>query len=256
LNLLLQRGNYFRIKLNIMSNTSKYNIYCDESCHLEHDHQKVMVLGAVWCPAEKTTQIFSQLREIKTKHGFGRNFEIKWTKISPAKTDFYLNIVNYFFDEPDLHFRGLVVTDKDKLKHKIFNQDHDTWYYKMYFHMLNVIFFPDNKYRIYLDIKDTRSSWKLKQLHDVLCNNIYDFSRNIIESVQTVRSHEVGIIQLADLFIGALAYVNRNLDTSEAKVKIVDQIKQRAGYTLENNTLIREEKFNLFFWNPKTEKRI
>ncbi len=27
-----------------------FNIYCDESCHLEHDREKVMVLGAVWCP--------------------------------------------------------------------------------------------------------------------------------------------------------------------------------------------------------------
>jgi len=24
-----------------------YNIYCDESCHLEHDRQPVMVLGAI-----------------------------------------------------------------------------------------------------------------------------------------------------------------------------------------------------------------
>lgn len=24
-----------------------YNIYCDESCHLEHDRQKVMVPGVV-----------------------------------------------------------------------------------------------------------------------------------------------------------------------------------------------------------------
>lgn len=27
-----------------------YNIYCDESCHLEHDRQKAMVLGGIWCP--------------------------------------------------------------------------------------------------------------------------------------------------------------------------------------------------------------
>ena len=33
-----------------------YNIYCDESCHLEHDHLGVMALGAVWCPAEKGTR--------------------------------------------------------------------------------------------------------------------------------------------------------------------------------------------------------
>jgi len=27
-----------------------FNVYCDESCHLENDKQKVMVLGAVWSP--------------------------------------------------------------------------------------------------------------------------------------------------------------------------------------------------------------
>lgn len=27
-----------------------YNVYCDESCHLEHDGQKTMGLGAVVCP--------------------------------------------------------------------------------------------------------------------------------------------------------------------------------------------------------------
>ncbi len=31
-----------------------FNVYCDESCHLENDHRKVMVLGAVWCPFDKT----------------------------------------------------------------------------------------------------------------------------------------------------------------------------------------------------------
>ncbi len=32
--------------------TELVNRYCDESCHLEHDQQKVMVLGAVWIPEE------------------------------------------------------------------------------------------------------------------------------------------------------------------------------------------------------------
>ena len=26
-----------------------YNIYCDESCHLENDDKPVMLLGAIWC---------------------------------------------------------------------------------------------------------------------------------------------------------------------------------------------------------------
>ena len=29
------------------------NIYCDESCHLEHDKARAMLLGAISCPASE-----------------------------------------------------------------------------------------------------------------------------------------------------------------------------------------------------------
>ena len=29
---------------------SVFNVYCDESCHLEHDGIPTMVIGAAWCP--------------------------------------------------------------------------------------------------------------------------------------------------------------------------------------------------------------
>jgi len=111
----------------------KFNVYCDESCHLENDRQKVMVLEAVWCPVEKVREISVRLREIKKKHGLPSNFEVKWTKISPAKSQFYLDWVDYFFDDDDLHFRALIIHDKSLLRHEAFpDQDHDIWYYKMY----------------------------------------------------------------------------------------------------------------------------
>lgn len=43
--------------------TRVFNVYCDESCHLENDRQKAMVLGAVWCPLEKTREIAVRIRE-------------------------------------------------------------------------------------------------------------------------------------------------------------------------------------------------
>lgn len=86
-----------------------YNVYCDESCHLENDHQQVMVLGAVWCPQEKAREISVRLREIKVHHGLPPEFELKWTKVSPAKARFYLDVMDYFFDDDDLFFRALIV---------------------------------------------------------------------------------------------------------------------------------------------------
>jgi hypothetical protein len=33
--------------------TQAFNIHCDESCYLEHDRQKIIVLSAILCPLEK-----------------------------------------------------------------------------------------------------------------------------------------------------------------------------------------------------------
>lgn len=226
-----------------------YNVYCDESGHLEHDHLPVMVLGAVWCPLDKVREISTRLREIKRQHGLSPQFEVKWAKVSPARQDFYLSVLDYFFDDDDLHFRALIVPDKTKLTHAEFNQTHDEWYYKMYFDMLKVILSPQSRYRIYLDIKDTCGAAKVANLHQVLSNTMYDFSREIIERVQLVRSHEVVILQLADLLIGAIAYANRGLTTSPAKLTLVERFRQRSGYSLTRTTLLREEKVNLFRWH-------
>ena len=226
-----------------------FNVYCDESCHLEHDQQKAMVLGALWCPLEKRRGIAVRLREIKQKHGLPPGFEMKWTKVSPAKTSLYLDLVDYFFDDDDLHLRALIVPDKSKLQHDaVPGQDHDTWYYKMYFDMLKVIFRPDARYRVYLDIKDTQGSGKVAKLHDVLCNNMYDFSRDVIERLQLVHSNEIEQLQLADLLIGAVSYLNRGLHGNRAKEALVARVQERSGYSLLKTTLHREEKLNLFRW--------
>lgn len=227
-----------------------FNVYCDESCHLENDRQKAMVLGAVWCPLDKSREIAVRLREIKQKHGLSPFFEAKWTKVSPAKKEFYLNLVDYFFDDDDLHFRALIVPDKSLLRHNAFSgQDHDGWYNKMYFDMLKVIFKPDARYRIYLDIKDTRGAQKVDDLHEVLCNDRYDFSRRIIERLQLVHSHEIEQLQLADLLIGAVGYLNRGLHGNAGKMAIVERMQHRSGYDLTRTTLLREEKMNIFRWH-------
>lgn len=227
-----------------------FNVYCDESCHLENDRQKAMVLGAVWCPLDKTREIAVRLREIKQKHGLPPHFEVKWTKVSPGKQQLYLDLIDYFFDDDDLYFRSLIVPNKSLLRHDAFpGQDHDTWYYKMYFDMLKVIFRPSARYRIYLDIKDTRGAQKVAKLHEILCNDRYDFSRKVIEWLQLVHSHEIEQLQLADLLIGAIAYLNRGLEGNAGKEALIERMQQRSGYDLTRTTLLREEKMNIFRWH-------
>ena len=53
---------------------SIYNIYCDESCHLPNDRQSIMTLGLIWCPLNKTREIATRIREIKSRHGLSKRF--------------------------------------------------------------------------------------------------------------------------------------------------------------------------------------
>lgn len=224
------------------------NIYCDESCHLENDDVKIMGLGAVWFPKRKKEEIFDRVREIKVKHGLPPWFEIKWHKVSPAKEDFFLDIVDYFFDDDDLHFRCLIVPDKTKLDHAAYNQTHDDFYYKMYFDLIKIILTPECAHHIYLDIKDTKSQDKILKLQDYLRRTHYDFEKKIIKKVQHIRSHEAQALQLVDLLLGAIVYFHRELSTSSTKLKIIQKIKHRSGYNLNQNTLPKEDKLNLFIW--------
>ena len=228
-----------------------YSIYCDESCHLEHDRIAPMVLGAVWCPSIKAKEITKRLIEIKSHYNLEHKDELKWIKISPNHFHLYMDIIDYFFDDDDLHFRGLVIPDKNLLDHEQFGQTHDEWYYKMFFNLLSPIIDPKKRYAISLDYKDTNGHQRIQKLRDVLSNNFYDFDRNVIDQIILVKSHQVELIQLADILAGALSYNFRNLVTNRGKIAIIDRIKQRSGYRLTNTTLLREEKFNLFVWKPQ-----
>ena len=232
-----------------------YNVYCDETCHLEHDGINDMVIGAVWCPQEKLREINQRIREIKIRNGISPTAELKWTKISPAKTVAYKDIIDYFFDDDDLHFRAIIIPDKFKLNHKAFHQTHDDWYYKMYFDMLKVILSPADRYEIYIDIKDTHSYRKAQKLKEICSNSMYDFSQSVIQRLQPVRSDEIQIMQLVDILIGAVGYQNRlfpdGFVQSQAKLDVIDLIKKRSNYTLTRTTLLREDKCNLFVWDAR-----
>jgi len=229
------------------------NIYCDESCHLEFDRQSAMVLGAVWCPASNRAELGRKIKGVKRRFGMPPAFEIKWTKVSPGRLDFYLALVDLFFDERLLRFRAVVVPDKTALDHERYDQTHDDFYYKIWYLLLTHLVDDQHRFRVFLDVKDTRSREKVQRLHEVLCNTHYDFERERIATIEHVRSHEVPVLQLADLMIGALSYLHRGLEGSQAKKRIIERIRERSGHDLMRSTAPRVDKFNVLVWRSRAE---
>lgn len=230
-----------------------YNIYCDESCHLEHDSSNIMLMGAMYCEEEYKKDIFQHIRKIKEKYGLSSWFEIKWTKVSMTKLEFYKELIDYFFENKNLFFRVVVAHDKDKLDNRKYNNgSFDLWYYKIYYLLLDTIIYPIEEYRVFIDIKDTNGGPKIEKLHKVLCNNIYDFKCEVIKDIKQVNSKESEILQLTDLLMGAVGYFNRGLvDKKNGKEKIIKYILEKYNMDFSETTLKSEKKFNIFHWYPR-----
>ena len=226
-------------------------IYCDESCHLEHDESSVMGIGAVWLTKSDVRALSLELRDMKARHR--ATGELKWTKVSSSRSAFYTELVDWFFRQRGLNFRCIIIPDKQNLDHERYNQgSHDDFYYKMYFSMLSKILSPDAKHDIYIDIKDTRSKLKVSHLREVLCNNVYDFTGEMIEKIQHVRSHEVEMMQLCDFLLGAVVYANRGLNGNPTKRLVAKRIEEHRGRSLNQSSPLSHSKFNVFAWSARS----
>lgn len=222
------------------------NIYCDESCHLENDNIQTMVIGGIYLPEKSVQQINKDIDRIKKENGISKFREIKWVKVSKSMETYYIDLINYFFENELLSFRAVIVPDKTKLNHDEFNQTFDDFYYKMYYLTLVKILGVDNNINVYIDIKDTNGAKKIKKLQDFLNAKAKDPKK--ISRIQQIRSHESTVLQLADLLIGAVAYINRGLHTNEAKNAICRLILEKTGQKLTKTSQYDERKFNVLYF--------
>lgn len=218
-----------------------FNIYCDESCHLENDHKDFMLLGYVSSAYNQVKRHTERINDLKKKHNYYG--EIKWSNVSSSQFLFYKELVDYFFDT-DLRFRTVIV-NKSKINNGAYNQDYDTFYYKMYYYLLNHNIKSNYTYNVYIDIKDSLSAYKVEKLKGIL-NLKYGVFRNI----QNIRSHESLLLQLADFLMGALSY-NLNYPDKKmiAKMQIIDRIKHHTTQSLDATSY--DNSFNMFFIDLK-----
>ncbi len=235
------------------------NIYCDESCHLEKDCHKSMVIGGISCPIEKVKELSIKIRQLKEKYGLSKYNEIKWTKVSASKKSFFVELIELFYNTEYLKFRAVKIPDKSVLNHVKFCQTHDSWYYKMYYVMLrHILNNPNYSYNVYMDIKDSCSSDKVRTLKDFLLNEIKDFNGERLHNFQTIRSNESELLQLADLLIGAVGYENRVQEIKDRdetfipnadKLFLVGLLKAKMHIvSFENSTPYSADKFNILVW--------
>lgn len=215
-----------------------FNLYCDESTHLENDGMPFMIIGYVSSARNQIKLHSENIAQLRKKHKF--KGEIKWSKLSESNYPFYADLIEYFF-ATDLNFRAVIV-NKSQINNKMDGFTYNDFYHRMYYQLLHHKIDMEYTYNIYLDIKDTCSYKKIQTLKTILN---YDYGN--VRNLQFIRSYESYFLQLADVLMGALNYHLRKEQKVTAKLKIVEKIKNHVKRPMDISTPKTASKFNLFF---------
>lgn len=219
-----------------------FNLYCDESTHLIHDGHPYMLLSYISIAYPQIRLAKEEIKAIKRK--FNYTEELKWTNVHSATYKVYAELVDWFFMN-DLEFRTVVV-DKSQIDETRADYSFNDFYFRMYFQLLHTKVDFQNRYNVFLDIKDTCSGEKLEKLKKIMNYN------SSIGTLQFILSRESVFIQLADVLMGAINY-NLRIQKGDvkgnviAKLKLIEKIKRHSDISLNTTTPLSRNKFNLFF---------
>lgn len=200
-----------------------------------------MVNGAILVKEEKVEQINRDIKFLKYKHNYFN--ELKWTKLLNSRKDFYKELIDYFF-ENELRFKATFIPNKKDHNHSLYNNSHDEFYYIVYFYTMRNFINKSDEYKIYLDYKDINGGKRIKNLRKTLGKEAKGCD------VYIIQSQESQILQLCDIFIGAIGYKNRiNIENKQSEIKlfIIDYLEEKLGYPLAS-TAPWVDKFNIFRW--------
>lgn len=213
-----------------------------------------MLIGGLWISQELEAQVRDSIREVRAQHNL--RAEMKWTKVSETMLAAYKDFVDVFFKADALAFKCIVV-DTRLLDYKAFHKgDKELGFYKFYFQLISRNLFPQNLYWLYTDERKNRKSSRLATL--IVTVNRWCMKNKKVAPLRLIeprRSHNEDFIQLADILLGAIAYVWNGQTGSRAKLALVEHIARRINYsTLKFATRPTAKKMNVWKWEPKVKR--
>jgi hypothetical protein len=225
----------------------KFEVYCDEALPdlftSRHPRARYLMIGSVWLPAALREDVKDKVTALRAKHAVWG--EIKWTKISPSKVEFYAEIVDLFMSYgTEMRFRCIAV-DRTQVNLELHGNDGELGFYKFYYQLLRHWILDANAYQFFCDLKSNRDRTRLQVLRHCL---VHSNKLAKIENVQALPSPQVTLLQLCDVLLGAASSrINGTLRAGSAKEQIVQRLETRLDLRGElAATGAAEKKFNIF----------
>ena len=232
----------------LMQYGSIINAYFDES-RIDNPESDHMVCGGIFIERKYSKQIRKDLRAILDSHTF--HGEIKWAKTDASKLAVYKAIVDYFFTLPAYKASfNCIVVDKTEVDMKRYhNDDKELAFFKFIYILLKKRVRPDTKYYFNFDFKPTKMTNGLAGVGSYLDLFMREHVKtSTIQHIQSYPAHESILIQLADLFSGAVAFAfNEDLSIARPKLELEKYIATKIEKeNLKFRSSPQEKKFNIF----------
>lgn len=229
------------------------DVYCDETYpdlfSSSNPQACYMVIGSLWLKTQDRDRFKAAIHELRSRYRIGG--EYKWTKVSPSRVDFYKALLTWFCTQgQDLRFRCIAIDHREVDLIHFHKSDQELGFYKFYYQVLHHWILPNNHYSIFCDYKRNRLRDRLSTLKTCLT---YANLQAAIDTIQSVRSSESVLIQLADVLVGlSSARLNNRLIENSAKEAVVLHLEQLLGRRVAA-TARSERKFNVFRINLNGE---
>jgi Protein of unknown function (DUF3800) len=227
-------------------NLPTYNVYCDESrldlINSTISTNKYMVIGSIWIPRSHKEDIIRLVRAWKQRHSLSHR-EIKWTQISRANIDKYLELIDLLFDSEKCKYRAILI-DARKIDMRYHNEDPEEAFYKMYYQLLCHPISRNHSYYIYLDGKTNKVRNRVATLQHHLSKRTDGICK-----LSEVQSSSNLITQLADLFTGAISASANTSTTSAFKLRFIEELERRINRkACTPNTAAKKDKIDIFLF--------
>src|SRR6266699_354246 len=199
----------------------EYTIYCDESRHDHSEENRYMVIGSLWVPRFRKADLTREFRAVR--EAVGLKGEIKWSKVSQKKLNAYRRLADFFFDQQDLVFRGVVV-DQWRVGART-SQDRELGFYQFYFQMLRKWIGAGDRYLVLVDFKKNKGADRYTTLRRLLENRTKGTAW--IDDLTVINSYESPLAQLCDFLTGAAAAAWCGFRADTAKARLASYIESR-----------------------------
>lgn len=230
--------------------------YCDCSSYVGDN--TYAVVGGVAVKAQLVNELEQQIQAIKD--GIGMSSEFKWSsyKGGQRKKKAYCALVDLLFEAIDrdyLHFHSLIV-DFDKFDHHKENRGspHQS-VNKLYFQMMlhEVCRRYGEKWRILMFPDHGCDSEQIANFREVICARayrIYGAQFGSLRSIKPMPSQKIGLLQMVDVAIGAMAAERENRQVKACKQDLRAYFMSKSPVRdLAIDTLRNERRFTVWNFN-------